>query len=245
MRIEENPPRSAVFATTRWTLVLKAGRSDETEARVALEKLCRTYWYPVYCCVRRFGYDAEDARDLTQGFFYKLLRNSSFGQADPRRGRFRTFLLRSLERFLHNEHRDACAEKRGGGEIEFRDMSEAEIRYALEMDNGLSPARLFEKQWAATLVYTVLERLRSEFAGSGKPALFDELEPHLWSDATSTPYAELSSRLRMTPTSLRVTVHRLKRRFHELVRAEIAETVESDEELEAELAFLGRALQQA
>ncbi len=231
-----------VFATTRWSVVRRAGSGAGGEARIALERLCQSYWYPLYCCVRRHGYQPSDAQDVTQSFFEKLLRNNAIEDADPERGRFRTYLLRSLERFLHNRHRDATAQKRGGGNVVSWDAQTAEERYASDPSDGLSPERLFEKQWAAATVYAVMEKLRCEFADGGKSELFDELEPHLWGDETSTPYALLSERLQMTVVALRVTVHRLKKRFLELLRSEVAETLESQDLLEDELSHLTRSL---
>ena len=230
--------RDGVFHTTRWSLVLRA-EDDGT----ALGQLCESYWYPLYCCVRRHGQSAEDAQDLTQGFFAKLLRNEAFADADPVKGRFRTWLLRSLEHYLRNEHRYASAEKRGGGVAAISwDAQDAEERYAMEPGSEMSPERMFERQWAQTMVYAGLARLRREFAEGGKGELFDELEPHLWSDETSTPYATIGERLQMTVVALRVTVHRLRRRFHDLLREEIATTVERDEDIEDELAHLQQAL---
>lgn len=239
---EKTAEAPGVFATTRWSVVRRAGSGQAAEAQIALERLCQAYWYPLYCCVRRHGYQPSDAEDVTQAFFEKLLRNNSIEEADPERGRFRTYLLRSLERFLHNRHRDAAAQKRGGGQVVSWDAQTAEERYAADPSHGLSPERLFEKQWAAATVYAVMEKLRTEFVDGGKGELFDELEPHLWSDETSTPYAVLSERLHMTVVALRVTVHRLKRRFTELLRSEVAETLESPELLEDELTHLTRSL---
>ena len=163
--------------------------------------------------------------------------------ADPVEGRFRTWLLRSLEHYLRNEHRNAWAENRGGGVAAISwDAQEAEERYALEPGPEMSPERLFERQWARTIVYAGLARLRQEFSSGRKGELFDELEPHLWSDETSTPYAVIGERLQMTMVALRVTVHRLRRRFHDLLREEIAATVEQDEELDDGLVHLQQAL---
>jgi RNA polymerase sigma-70 factor (ECF subfamily) len=232
-------PRDAAFHTTRWSLVTRAG----AEAGAALGELCAKYWYPLYCCVRRHGYSPEDAQDLTQGFFAKLLRHESFADADPAKGRFRTWLARSLEHHLRNEHRNASAAKRGGGVVPISwDAREAEERFALEPASDGSPERMFERQWAQTLLYTVLERVRREFGEGGKAELFDALEPHLWSDETSTPYAVIGERLQMTVVALRVTLHRLRRRFHELLREEIAATLERDADVDDELACLQRSL---
>ncbi len=235
--------RDGVFHTTRWSVVLRAGGAAEEEAATALAQLCQAYWYPLYCCVRRHGHSPEDAQDLTQGFFAKLLRNESFAEADPAKGRFRTYLLRSLEHFLRSEFRNASAQKRGGGQaLVSWDAQEAEERYALEPAGGHSPAQLFERRWAEALVYGGLVRLRAEFSEDGRATVFDALEPHLWADETSTPYAELTAHSQMQAVALRVTLHRMKRRFSELLREEIAATVAEDAEVEDELAHIRRTL---
>ena len=232
-----------MFHTTRWSVVLRAGGAAGDEAAVALAQLCQTYWYPVYCRVRRQGSSPEDAQDLTQGFFAKLLRNESFADADPVKGRFRSWMLGSLEHFLRNEHRNASALKRGGGVTPISwNAEEAEEGYALDVAGGLSPEQLFERRWAQALVDAVLERLRGDFSAGGKDELFDELEPHLWADETATPYAAVGERLGMTGVALRVTVHRLRHRFHDLLREEIWATVDDDAELEDEMAHLRRTL---
>jgi RNA polymerase sigma-70 factor (ECF subfamily) len=208
-----------------------------------LERLCRTYWYPLYCCVRRHGYSPEDAQDLTQAFFAKVLEKNQIALADPERGRFRTFLLRSLENFLRTRHRDANAQKRGGGkEILSLDAQSAEERYASEPADELPPEQFFEKQWAGTVLDNVLQTLRREFSSSGRPELFEALEPHLWGDETSTPYANIGGALNMTVVAVRVTLHRLRQRFQELLRKEIADTLENPGEVEDELRELRRAL---
>ena len=222
-------------------MVLRAGGAAQDE--VALAQLCQAYWYPLYCCVRRHGHSPEDAQDLTQGFFAKLLRNESFADADPVKGRFRSWMLGSLEHFLRNEHRNASALKRGGGVTPISwNAEEAEEGYALDVAGGLSPGQLFEMQWAQTLVYRALDRLRLEFISGGKGELFDELEPHLWSDETSPSYADVGGRMGMTAVALRVTLHRLRRRFLDLFREEISMTVDSDAETDDEMAHLRRVL---
>ena len=234
-------PHDGVFHTTRWSMVLRAGGAAQDEA--ALAQLCQAYWYPLYCCVRRHGHSPEDSQDFTQGFFAKLLRNESFADADPVKGRFRTWLLRSLEHFLRSEHRNASAQKRGGGQaLVAWDAQEAEERYALEPTGGDSPEQLFERRWAEALVYGGLVRLRAEFAEDGHGELFDALEPHLWADETAAPYAELSGQLQMKVVALRVTLHRMKRRFSDLLRAEVAATLSEDIDVEEELAHVRRTL---
>jgi RNA polymerase sigma factor (sigma-70 family) len=229
------------FQTTHWSVVLRASDGQSGEATQALEELCRTYWYPLYAFVRRKGCTHEEAQDLTQAFFAKLLEKNQISLADPERGRFRTFLLRSLENFLRTEHRNANVQKRGGGrQIVSWDADLAAERYSSDCADGASPTRVFERQWAAVLLESVLSNLRKEFSQSGKAELFDQLEPHLWEDDTSTPYPQIAEALRMTTVAVRVTVHRLRQRFHDLLRAQIANTVESVDEVEDELRYLRR-----
>jgi len=230
-----------VFQTTHWSVVLRVGDVESIEAAQALEQLCRTYWYPLYAFVRRKGHTHEQAQDLTQGFFAKLLEKNQISLADPERGRFRSFLLKSLENFLRTEHRDASARKRGGGrEMISWDANLAAERYSLECADGASPTVVFERQWVAVLLECVLGTLREEFSQSGKAELFDQLEPHVWGDDTSTPYLRIAEALNMTAVSVRVTVHRLRRRFYDLLRGQIAQTVESVDDVEDELRYLRR-----
>lgn len=203
--------------------------------------LCQTYWYPLYCCVRRHGYSPEDAQDLTQGFFAKLLDRNQLNLADPGRGRFRTFLLRSLENYLRSAHRDRTTQKRGGGrDVVSWDAQTAEERFASEPAAQLSPADQFEREWAQALLERVLNRLRQEFLVSGREELFAALEPHLWGDDTSTPHSEIGRAMEMTTVAVRVTLHRLRQRFGDLVRAEIANTVATPADVEVELEYLCR-----
>jgi RNA polymerase sigma-70 factor (ECF subfamily) len=234
---------SGLFRTTHWSVVLNAGDLNSPEATASLATLCQTYWYPLYCCVRRHGYSPDDAKDLTQAFFEKLLTKNQIALADPERGRFRTFLLRALENFLRNEYRDRETLKRGGDrEIVSLEAEMAEERYAEEPPDQLSPAAFYERQWASTLLERVLNLLRSEFTASGRSELFVELEPHLWGDDTSTPHARIGELLGMTAVAVRVTLHRLRQRYHELLRAEIANTLGNPNETEDELRHLRQVL---
>jgi RNA polymerase sigma-70 factor (ECF subfamily) len=234
---------NAIFRTTHWSVVLAAGGLESPDAQAALARLCQTYWYPLYCCVRHRGHCPEDAQDLTQAFFAKLLEKNQIALADPARGRFRTFLLRSLENFLRTQHRDATAQKRGGGrEIVSWDAQTAEERYASEPKEAASPDALFDRQWAGAVLEEVLTRLRREFSTSGRTELFEALEPHLWGDETSTPYPQIGQALDMTVVAVRVTLHRLRQRFHELLRTEVAHTVGEATEVDDELQHLRQAL---
>ncbi len=235
-------PAGGVFNTTHWSVVLTAGTFDSPDAFGALSRLAQTYWYPLYCCVRRHGYSPQDAQDLTQAFFTKLLENNQITLANPERGRFRTFLLRSLENFLRSAHRDATAQKRGGGrQLVSWDAQTAEDRYRSE-PLSTSPEALFEKQWVGAMLETVLTALSRDLAANSRAELFRVLEPHLWGDDTSTPYARIAEDLKMTTVAVRVTLHRLRGRFQELLRAEIANAVENPADVDDELRNLRRIL---
>jgi RNA polymerase sigma factor (sigma-70 family) len=236
-------PKAGSFCTTHWSVVLKAGNPQAPDALACLTHLCQTYWYPLYGCVRRHGYSPADAQDLTQAFFAKLLDKDQIGLADPSRGRFRTFLLRSLENFLRTQHRDRQAQKRGGGQqMVSLDASLAEERYAEEPSGTATPAEVFERDWAATLIEQVLDQLRREFASSGRLELFDALEPHLWGDEVSTPHAQIAESVGMTVVAVRVTLHRLRQRLHDLLRQTIASTLENPAEIDDELRHLQQVL---
>jgi RNA polymerase sigma-70 factor (ECF subfamily) len=231
------------FRTTRWSVFLRAGNVQRADSLQALEKLSETYWYPLYAFVRRKGLRHEAAQDVTQAFFAKLLGKQRISLADPERGRFRTFLLHSMENFLRTQHRDATTQKRGG-RFNFipLDAGWAEEWYLAEPVEGLSESGFFERQWAGAVLESALRSLRAEFSGSGRAELFEALEPHLWGDDTSTPYSLVAQALKMTTVAVRVTVHRLRHRFHDLLREEVAQTVESPADVEEELRHLRRVL---
>ena len=234
---------SPVFATTHWSVVLAAGHDSAPGAFEALETLCRTYWYPLYAYVRRRGHSPADSQDLVQGFFAALLEGNYLARADRERGRFRTFLLTSIDNFLHNEHDRATALKRGGGrEIVSWEEHIAEGRYALEPAAGLSPEQIYERRWAATLLERVLARLRREFSQAGRGELFDQLKPHLWREDDATSYAQLATSFSTTVAALKVTVHRLRQRYRDLLRDEIAQTVAEPAEIEGEIQYLIRVM---
>ncbi|HUI06729.1 MAG TPA: sigma-70 family RNA polymerase sigma factor [Verrucomicrobiae bacterium] len=227
-----------VFATTHWSVVLAAGRSDAPQAQDALEQLCRTYWYPLYAYVRRRGYSPADAEDLTQAFFAWLLERKWLERADRQRGRFRSFLLTSMSNFLANEWDKARTQKRGGGRIVSLQRDEAETRCAREPADNLTPEQSFEWRWALAVLDQVMNRLSAEFARDGKAKLFEALKPCLLGERTAQPYAALASRLAMTEGSVKVAVHRLRQRYRQLLRDEIAHTVATPEEVEEELRYL-------
>jgi len=231
------------FATTHWTIVLSACGTDTPVARDALEKLCRCYWYPLYAFVRRQGNGPHDAQDLTQAFFARLLEKNYLEAVDRAKGRFRSFLLAALKHFLANDWDRQHAQKRGGATCHIPiDTQSAEARYGLEPGHEQTPEKLFERRWALTLLDQVLARLREEFVAVGKAQQFDELKVVLTSDKRTIPYAELGARLGLSEGAVKVAVHRLRQRYRDLLRAEIAETVASAAEVEEEIRHLFAAL---
>jgi RNA polymerase sigma-70 factor (ECF subfamily) len=233
----EAGPRS-FFATTHWSVVLTAGRDDAPQARDALEKLCQTYWHPLYAYVRRRGYSPADAEDLTQAFFAWLLERKWLGRADQQRGRFRSFLLTSLSNFLANEWDKARAKKRGGGQVVPLERDDAEARCAWEPVDHLTPEQSFEWRWALALLDRVMNRLSAEFDQAGKTELFVALKPCLLGERSKQPYAALASALEIAEGSVKVAVYRLRQRYRQLLRDEIAQTVATPEEVEEELRYL-------
>jgi len=227
------------FTTTHWSVVLLAGQADSPHATEALEKLCRTYWYPLYVYVRRQGNSLEDAQDLTQNFFSRLLEKNYFAKADPDRGKFRTFLLRSMKNFLVNEWKRAGRVKRGG-DLTFLsfDANVAEDRYAAEPANESNPDTAYEQRWAVTLIEQVLTALRQEFNAADKARLFEELKGFIWGDKSTASYVEIAGHLNLTEGTVKVAVHRLRQRFRELLRAEVAHTVARPEDIDGELRHL-------
>ena len=236
-------PRRPVFVTTHWSVVVTAGRSDTPRAQAALEELCRTYWYPLYAYVRRRGHSVEDAQDSTQEFFSRLLAGHWVGDADRAKGRFRTFLLTALSRFLANEWDRARAKKRGGGAVSVPlDTAVAESRYCAEAGNALAPDRLYDRQWAMTLLDRALSRLETEQQRLGKSAEFAVLSPALTAERGAIPYATMAAQLGLSETAARMAVHRLRKRFREVFREEIAQTVADPAEVEEEIRHLLAAL---
>ncbi len=216
--------------------MLRAGRTDSASAAQALDQLCRTYWYPLYAFVRRKGHSPHDAQDLTQAFFARLLEKNYVAQADRERGRFRTYLLAALTHFLADEWDKARRLKRGGGrEIISFDAASAEERYRLEPIDELDAAKLYERRWVTTLFEQVLARLEQEFGDSGKTELFASLKGALLSEPNGLTYAELGTRLGLKEDAIKQCVHRMRRRYRELFREEIAQTVAGPGEVEDEL----------
>ena len=235
------PGAGRLFATTHWSVVLGAADPDSPQAAEALEKLCRTYWLPLYTYVRRNGHSPEDAQDLTQAFFATFLEKNSVGRARRERGRFRSFLLTSLQNFLAHEWEKARAAKRGGGISPIAlDGLSAESRYQLEAGPELPPDKAFELSAAMALFQQALTRLQAEFAETSKADMFNELKGFLTESASEGDggYARAAVQLKMTPGAVAVTVHRMRKRYGELVREEISHTVASSEEIQDELRYL-------
>lgn len=205
------------FPNTHWSVVLTAGRSDTTRAHAALSRLCETYWYPLYAYVRRRGHSPEDAQDLTQEFFARLLARNTVAKADPERGRFRSFLLASLKNFLAHEWEKACAQKRGGqARLISLDLDTAETRYAQPIAPGDTPDKAFDRQWALALLDVVLGRLRKEYADGGRGSLFLTLKETLAGGRSEISHRELGDRLDMSEGAVKVAAHRLRQRYRGL-----------------------------
>jgi RNA polymerase sigma-70 factor (ECF subfamily) len=236
--VESAQPRD-YFATTHWSIVLAAQRSDPSRAHAALSKLCQTYWYPLYAFVRRQGHRPEDAQDFTQDFFARLLAKNYLAEVAREKGKFRSFLLAAMKHFLANEWDRARAAKRGGGQVLISlNDTDAERRYRLEPADPMSADKIFERRWAMTLLEQVLNRLRHEHVRAGKTELYEQLKACLSGGPNCAPYAELAARLKLTEGAIKVAVHRLRQRYRELLRDEIAQTVSGPAEVEEELRHL-------
>jgi RNA polymerase sigma factor (sigma-70 family) len=224
-----------LFVTTRWSVVLAARDNSCPDAAQALETLCRTYWYPVYAFIRSQGRQPEDAQDLTQEFFARLLAKDVLRVVQPEKGRFRTFLRMALKRFLANEWDRLRAQKRGGGNAHISlDTALAEQRFQSDPGGAQAPDRIYDRRWALALLDEAMARLARECAAAGKTAELQQLKPHLTAEHGALPYAGLAAALHMTEGAARVVVHRLRKRFRELFRAAIADTVSGPEEAESE-----------
>lgn len=235
-------PGGAAFSATHWSMVL-AARGDDSDARAALEKLCRTYWFPLYAFLRRSGLAPHDAEDATQSFLADLLGRGALEAVDRERGKFRSFLLAALRHHQSHARERAAAQKRGGGlpAISF-DALDAEQRYAIEPADELSPDKLFDRQWALTILARAQARLAAEYESAGKAALFEALRPTLTGARESARYTSLGERLGLSEGAVKVAVHRFRERYRASLRAEVAETVGDAAEVDAELRHLIAAL---
>jgi DNA-directed RNA polymerase specialized sigma24 family protein len=231
------------FLTTRWTRVLLAGRpgadTGENEAREALASLCRDYWYPLYAFARRRGLEVADAQDATQGFFLHLLESGTLSRAKAERGRFRSFLLGSMRNYLNNEHRRGTAQKRGGGhQVLSLDAMAAEGRFSQEPSDPATPEAQFERAWAFALIERVSRRLAEDYERAGRSSLHEKLRPFLAGETARPRYELVAAELGLSTAAVATAVFRMRRRYGELMREEIAETVSTPQEVEEEIAHL-------
>jgi RNA polymerase sigma factor (sigma-70 family) len=234
-------PGLSQFPTTRWTLVVAAGDPQRKDARSALVSLCESYWYPLYAYLRRRGYPADEAQDLTQDFFVRLLEGRYLDRADPEKGRFRSFILTSLKFFVADEKDRRRALKRGGGTILTLEFSSGEEWYQREPAHDETPERIFERRWALAVLDRVVETLRNEFVHHGRLEHFERLKVFLLAQSDA-PYAALAQEMNTSEGALKVAIHRLRKRYRELFRQEIADTVGDPAEVESELRFLAAVL---
>lgn len=227
------------WVTTSWSQVLAAREAPSGEAREALEELCRAYWYPVYAFLRRLGEGPDEARDLAQAYFARLLEKGYLEDYDPSRGRFRVFLMASIRNFLSKERERARAWKRGGHtKTVSLDEQDAEGRYLHEAVEGLTPEETFERRWALTLLEHVVERLEQEYRAAGRESEFARLRGFLTGEQPKVPYREVAAELGRSETAVKTSVHRLRLRFGALLRDQIAATVESPQEVDDEVRHL-------
>lgn len=227
------------FATTHWSIVLAAGDARREDSHDALAQLCEVYWYPLYAYVRRRGYSAPDAQDLTQAFFARLLEKQSLRVADPERGKFRSFLLASVDHFLANERDRARAQKRGGGRVQLSlDLAAGESRVNLEPAHELTPERLYERQWALTLLELVVRRVEAEYQEAGKAQQFELLKGALGGDRKRLRYIQVAAELGMSVENARQAAHRMRKRYRAILREEVARTVVDPSDVDEELANL-------
>ncbi len=223
---------------------MSAGRKSSVHSRQAMESLCETYWYPLYAYVRRRVPDVNDAHDLTQAFFAELLEKNYVGSATPERGRFRAFLLTAFKHFLSKQWEKARAKKRGGGRVAIPlDFDSADSRYSIEPSSGLTAEQLYDQQWAVTLLGQIMQRLESEFDGDGKAEQFEELKGFIIGDHAGTTYADVAERLNMTVAAAKMAGSRMRQRYRELLREEIAQTVAGPDEIDNEIRNLFATLE--
>lgn len=240
-----SPESASQFSTTRWSVVLTAGRALSPESEAALEKLCRAYWQPVCAFARRKGWNEEDAKDMTQQFFASLLERRDFTGLDPRKGKFRTFLLTSFTHFLANEYDRANAQKRGGGRtILSLDQFPTDVLGTVSPANDVPPDALYDMRWVQTILHAAWRKLKEEMSPPDKQVQFHELKKFLTANAAVGEYALAAQKLGVDAASVPVFVHRLRQRYRELVREEVAQTVTGPLELEEEMRYLFSVLNQ-
>jgi RNA polymerase sigma factor (sigma-70 family) len=237
-------PGSSRFPTTRWTLVVAAGDPQRKDSRSALVSLCENYWYPLYAYLRRRGHAPDEAQDLTQEFFMRVLGGRYLDKADPEKGRFRSFILTSLKFFAADEQDRQRAQKRGGGAVvsfEFSSGESGEERYQREPGHDETPDRIFERRWALSMLERVMERLRDDFVQHDRPENFERMKVFLLGQSEAS-YAALAGEMNTSEGALKVAIHRLRKRYRELFRQEIADTVADPAEVESELRYLAAVL---
>ena len=233
----------AAFATTHWSVVLAAGETTSPESQQALEQLCRAYWFPLYACLRRRGHTSHDAQDLVQEVFALLIERRAFRNVTPGKGRFRSFLIACLNHVVADAADRERAQKRGGRAMLLSlDAEQADQLYQLEARKELGPDQLFDRRWAMAVLEQALERLRAEQMAAGKETLFTRLRPFLTDTAEAGDYEPVAAQLRLTPNAVAVTVNRLRSRYRELVRLEVASTVGHPSDVDAELRHLLAAM---
>jgi RNA polymerase sigma-70 factor (ECF subfamily) len=243
-RFETSLPQGEWFATTQWSIVVQAGEGSSTAATSALEKLCKDYWRPLYCYARKRGQSPHDAEDLTQEFFSVLVADNYLHRAEREKGRFRSYILTAFRNFLSDQFDRSKAAKRGG-KASFVSLNAEEAEGLLEQEASLqmSPEQTFENQWILAILERALNRLRGEYEESGRTGLFVQIKPFLTENAPSGGYTNLAAALSVSPNSVAVAVHRMRQRYREIVRLEIAATVTSVDELEEEMKALLSAAQ--
>jgi RNA polymerase sigma-70 factor (ECF subfamily) len=236
---ENDPSGNLSFEDTQWSLVRNAAQGTDTAAEQALEHVCRSYWYPLYAYVRRQGYAPQEAEDLTQAFFARLLEKNYLGQANQERGRFRSFLLACLRHFLSDERDRLHTQKRGGNLVAISlDAEAGEVRYQTEFVERSTPEELFDHRWAVTALERAQTRLHQEYLAAGKDELFQGLRLNALEIGAETSYAELGSRLHLTEEAVKSAVYRLRRRYRELVREEVSCTVSDPADIDDEVQYL-------
>jgi RNA polymerase sigma factor (sigma-70 family) len=239
MTTGSQPPRQPLFLTTRWSIVLGARDKASSSGTQALESLCQTYWYPLYVFVRRQGHVAHDAQDLTQAFFARLLEKDYLQSVEREKGRFRTFLIVAMKRFLLNEWDKLRTQKRGGNFLHLSlDADLAESRYLGELLETLPADQIYERRWALTLLDQAMSRLRLDYTSSGREREFEHLKTSLTAERGEVSYREIAGTLQMTEGAARVALHRLRKRFREIFREEIASTVSTSDEVDDEVHYV-------
>lgn len=237
------PNDTSRFATTHWSVVLAAGDSKSPEHEKALIRLCQAYWFPLYAYLRRQGYDRHQAEDWTQAFFVQILDKHRLSRVSPKPGKFRSFLLTALKNFVSDEHDRARAIKRGGTQKTLSlNFETAESQYTLEPTDELSPEKLFERAWALAVLEQTMDRLEAELTNTNKKELFDSLRVYVCGESTTATYCNAAAQLNMTENAVKIAVHRLRRRYRELLRNEIAQTVLTNDQVDEEICCLFAAV---